>query len=685
MMRSSAWAVTLFAVAGAVACGRPSAGEGAPPAARLHGLTVAVSGSGKVSSTPQGIDCGAVCAATFDEGVSVVFNAHPAVGWQFSGWSGACAGVGYCAVTLSGDASVSARFDSLPPPPPVQRALTIQIVGKGRITSSGGLDCTATCSASIVDGAQVTLRANPSTGWGFSGWNGACSGTGDCVLTLSSDASVAARFDPLPPPPPGQRALRIEVVGQGRVTSSAGLDCTPTCTTSFADGTRVTLDAAAFSGWQFFGWAGACAGSAASCTLTLTADATASATFIQLPPPPPPVSVSVTPSAVTLATGGAARFTASVDGIADQSVLWSATEGLAGGSIDGAGAYTAPASAGTYHVVAMSKADPGKSATAVVTVTSPPPPAVTVSITPASIAAPSNAMWRFTAQVTGASDTSVTWSVREGSAGGTIDANGWYISPLTSGEYHVVATSKADPSASAMALVRTDTPLVDQGGPVQPAAVVYAIWWGSPSVFADAPTQLATLFSSFEGSAYLRTLDQYMRGGKATVSFAGNFFDSRTAPPTFVTTDAIGAEICGLLDANSIAPMRDAVYAVFVDNFPSNSSSWHGLASCHGLILTVAYILNIDAGSTQPESLDVCGRSQMVDGFSMAIAHELFEAMTDPTGKGWQDKANAFAPEISDKCAIPTFTCRVALNNGSAWLLPYMWSNSAKQCVLETP
>jgi len=70
-------AVMLVAAASAVACGRPSAGEGAPPAARLHGLTVAVNGSGKVSSTPQGIDCGAVCAATFDEGVSVVFNAHP--------------------------------------------------------------------------------------------------------------------------------------------------------------------------------------------------------------------------------------------------------------------------------------------------------------------------------------------------------------------------------------------------------------------------------------------------------------------------------------------------------------------------------------------------------------------------------------------------------------------------------
>jgi hypothetical protein len=45
----------------------------------------------------------------------------------------------------------------------------------------------------------------------------------------------------------------------------------------------------------------------------------------------------------------------------------------------------------------------------------------------------------------------VTWVVEEGSAGGTIDPTGEYVSPATPGTYHVVATSKSDPTVSQIA------------------------------------------------------------------------------------------------------------------------------------------------------------------------------------------------------------------------------------------
>ena len=72
-------------------------------------------------------------------------------------------------------------------------------------------------------------------------------------------------------------------------------------------------------------------------------------------------------------------FTASVTGLgAGQSsaVSWSVQEGSAGGTINGAGTYTAPSSAGTFHVIATSVADNTQSASATVTVApsqSPPP------------------------------------------------------------------------------------------------------------------------------------------------------------------------------------------------------------------------------------------------------------------------------------------------------------------------
>jgi len=62
----------------------------------------------------------------------------------------------------------------------------------------------------------------------------------------------------------------------------------------------------------------------------------------------------------------------------------------------------------------------------------------------------------FVASVSGASSgqsTGVSWSVQEGAAGGTIDANGKYTAPATEGTYHVVATSVADATITAIATV----------------------------------------------------------------------------------------------------------------------------------------------------------------------------------------------------------------------------------------
>jgi parallel beta-helix repeat protein len=81
------------------------------------------------------------------------------------------------------------------------------------------------------------------------------------------------------------------------------------------------------------------------------------------------VVVEVTPESVSVSSGVAAAFDASVTGAADTSVRWSVLEGSpSGGSVSAAGLYTAPGTPGTYHVVATSSADATKSATATVRV-----------------------------------------------------------------------------------------------------------------------------------------------------------------------------------------------------------------------------------------------------------------------------------------------------------------------------
>jgi len=63
------------------------------------------------------------------------------------------------------------------------------------VTSSpAGINCGATCSANYSSGTQVTLTETPSGGSTFTGWSGACSGTGSCVVTMNSAQSVSAAF-----------------------------------------------------------------------------------------------------------------------------------------------------------------------------------------------------------------------------------------------------------------------------------------------------------------------------------------------------------------------------------------------------------------------------------------------------------------------------------------------------------
>jgi hypothetical protein len=95
----------------------------------------------------------------------------------------------------------------------------------------------------------------------------------------------------------------------------------------------------------------------------------------------PQVSVSVNPQTASLNTGGTQTFTAVVTGSSNTAVTWTIQEAN-GGTITAGGAYAAPSTAGTYHVIATSQADPSKSATATITVTATvAKPAITSALT----------------------------------------------------------------------------------------------------------------------------------------------------------------------------------------------------------------------------------------------------------------------------------------------------------------
>ena len=83
-----------------------------PPPPTMALLSLTVTGSGSVRSTPSGIDCTPLCSASFAAGTSVALVAQAAAGYRFMGWSGACSGTDtLCRTTLNANASVGARFE----------------------------------------------------------------------------------------------------------------------------------------------------------------------------------------------------------------------------------------------------------------------------------------------------------------------------------------------------------------------------------------------------------------------------------------------------------------------------------------------------------------------------------------------------------------------------------------------
>ncbi|HEY2030365.1 MAG TPA: hypothetical protein VGH20_14265 [Myxococcales bacterium] len=187
------------------ACGKGqssgTASGGPPPAAQMFTLTVTVNGSGTVTSSPAGINCGSVCAMSFAAGTTVTLTAAATGQAAMPEWTGACNGPGSCSVTMNADAAVTVGFADTEPvqvPPTRRHTLAVSVTGSGTVTSApAGINCGTTCSATFDEGTQVTLTAQPTSGANFSGFSGACSGT-SCTVTLAADQTVTATFAAAP-------------------------------------------------------------------------------------------------------------------------------------------------------------------------------------------------------------------------------------------------------------------------------------------------------------------------------------------------------------------------------------------------------------------------------------------------------------------------------------------------------
>ncbi len=249
--------------------------SGTGPTTQTLTVVKAGNGTGGVTSSPAGIDCGATCQHGFNDGDSVTLTAAAGVGSTFTGWSGSgCSGTGSCNVSMTQARDVTATF--------ALGAFTVTVStsgdGSGGVTSSpAGINCGSICQSDFTYNTLVTLTAPAATGSSFAGWSGeGCSGTGTCSITMTQARSVTATFTL------NTHALTVAKAGNGTggVTSSpAGIDCGGTCQYQFNSGDLVTLAATADAGSTFNGWSGAGCSGTGTCIVSMAQARSVTAAF----------------------------------------------------------------------------------------------------------------------------------------------------------------------------------------------------------------------------------------------------------------------------------------------------------------------------------------------------------------------------------------------------------------------
>jgi hypothetical protein len=295
-------------------------------------VTKAGSGSGTVTSSPTGINCGGDCSESYPSGTNVTLTASAAGGSTFAGWSGGtCLGTaGTCAFSMTQDRVVTATFKltegSNPLGDAVDNTVLTWTTGGGAawfaqsgVWYSGG---SAARSGAIADDQSTWIQTTV-TGPGTLSfrWKVSSEATYDFLTFYVDDVAQAGEIsgevdwalqewsipagvhmlkwqyakdystatgtdagwlDQVVFTPTGNQTLTVAKAGagSGSVTSNPeGINCGVDCIEGYSFGTRVALTAAPDGGSTFAGWSGGGCSGTAGCMVTMNAATTVTASF----------------------------------------------------------------------------------------------------------------------------------------------------------------------------------------------------------------------------------------------------------------------------------------------------------------------------------------------------------------------------------------------------------------------
>lgn len=181
-------------------------------------------GSGTVTSSTGGIDCGDDCLESANSATTVTLTATPAQNSNFIGWSGGCSGTGGCQVTLQSATQVTATFNvkslAVTIPDSFENgAVTVEVVAVPGMEIAKAADTDGfeeeVVEIELVEASEVAgvtnysygtvlkLTAAPDAEYIFDGWNGSLSGTQNPIqFTVTESMNIGASFRSVDAPDP---------------------------------------------------------------------------------------------------------------------------------------------------------------------------------------------------------------------------------------------------------------------------------------------------------------------------------------------------------------------------------------------------------------------------------------------------------------------------------------------------
>ena len=428
-----------------------------------HTVTAVLPGLGQgavTSSYGAPVCSGGQCVLSLTNSApaSVTLTATASPGSYFAGWfGGGCSGTGTCTVTTNQAQAVDAFFATN------QTAVNVWVPGSPVVSGAGGgtigatgalqTSCTASgstteCVFSVNTSAlpqTVTLTATPNATSVFSGWGGACSGTGSCTVSVTQPTNVTAIFL--------ARQLSVEVFGNGTVAAT-GFSCSlGTCTAQFTASSpaTLTLNATPGTGSAFVGWYDGCSGTG-TCQVTTAGQSSVIAVFQTATGSVPPLIEAFSANPPSIISGQSAGLNWFVNGATSLSI----DNGV--GGVTGHGVTVKPTATTTYTLTAKNSFGSSTMATTVVVQAPAQPPTIaSFTASPSTISAGQTT--KLSWSVTGAVSISINNGV--GTVGGT-SAN---VTPTATTTYTLTATNGAGSStANAVVTVTAAAPFQHPAG-----------------------------------------------------------------------------------------------------------------------------------------------------------------------------------------------------------------------------